>query len=182
MQSCKDAEHGSVAYEDGYKLFNLEKTGWKSRTLTHDIKDIAYKATLVPIQYYILKNEGSQNPQKVDSIYSAHKKERILEIEFQGSSKGDLLDSKYTNKDYQSAVEYMAFKMENDFKVVTQAGDTVSCAGVVFERNFKLAPFKRLLLHFGGIPEEDDIELVYVDRLFGNGTLQYKFKETPLKL
>lgn len=179
---CSDKNKQLKATEAGYKLYNLENAGWKSMAMAHNRNGIQYKATLVPIQYYILKNEGALDPKKVDSIYNVHKGERVLEIEFSNASKDDLLTANFTNRSYQSAVEYMSFKIRQDFKVLTEANDTINCAGVLFERNFKLAPFKRLVLHFSGIPEDDNITLLHEDQLFGNGSMQYQFNDIPLKL
>jgi len=90
--------------------------------------------------------------------------------------------SEFTNKNYEEAVKYMAFTITKDFTIVTSSKDTISCAGVQFERNFKVAPFKRALLYFGNINPEDQIQLIYTDELFGNGIIKFKFKETPIKL
>ncbi|AXT53938.1 hypothetical protein D1818_25150 [Aquimarina sp. BL5] len=179
--SCQKEKITPVS-DNEYKLFNLEQAGWKSKSVSHLFSEIEYKATLVPLQYYILKNEGSDNLQKVDSIYESLKNERIIEVEFQQEKEDDLLKEIYTNRDYESSVKYMSFYIEKDFKVVTQKGDTVNCSGVTFERNFKVAPFKRLLLHFGNIPEQENIKLIYNDNLFGNGLMKFNFKETPIKL
>ncbi|MDY8138493.1 hypothetical protein [Aquimarina sp. 2201CG5-10] len=164
------------------KIYNLEQAGWKSKSISHIYADISYKATEVPLQYYILKNEGDKDLEKVDSIYKTVKNERVIEVEFQQEQEEDLLKSKYTNLDYESSVKYMSFKIQRDFKVVTQSGDTINCSGLTFERNFKVAPFKRLLLHFGNIPEGENIQLIYDDQLFDNGLLKFKFTETPIKL
>ncbi|WP_298320829.1 hypothetical protein [uncultured Aquimarina sp.] len=179
--SCQKEKITPVS-DTEYKLFNLEQAGWKSKSVSHLFSEIEYKATLVPLQYYILKNEGSENLQKVDSIYESLKNERIIEVEFQQEKEDDLLKEIYTNRDYESSVKYMSFYIEKDFKVVTKKGDTVNCSGVTFERNFKVAPFKRLLLHFGNIPEQENIKLIYNDNLFGNGLMKFNFKETPIKL
>ncbi|WP_299311237.1 hypothetical protein [uncultured Aquimarina sp.] len=181
LVSCQK-EKKTPKSESEYKLFNLEQAGWKSKSVSHLFSEIEYKATLVPLQYYILKNEGSKNLAKVDSIYESLKNERVLEVEFQQEKEDDILKSKYTNRDYESSVKYMSFYIEKDFKVVTQTGDTINCSGVTFERNFKVAPFKRLLLHFGNIPEDENVQLIYNDQLFGNGLMKFNFKETPIKL
>lgn len=179
--SCQKEKITPVS-DTEYKLFNLEQAGWKSKSVSHLFSEIEYKATLVPLQYYILKNEGRENLQKGDSIYESLKNERIIEVEFQQEKEDDLLKEIYTNRDYESSVKYMSFYIEKDFKVVTQKGDTVNCSGVTFERNFKVAPFKRILLHFGNIPEQENIKLIYNDNLFGNGLMKFNFKETPIKL
>lgn len=177
---CKRKEASNN--EAAFKLYNLANAGWKSKTLSHHLSAINYKATQVPLQYYILKNGNTEDPQKIDSIYKSHANERIIEFEFQHDSKDDLLKSDYTKKGYTASVKYMAFGIDKDFEIVTESGDTIVCSGVTFERNFKVAPFKRLLLHFGNVPENENIKLVYEDKLFGNGLLKYNFKETPIKL
>ncbi len=178
--SCKRSTGLSVA--DGYKLFNLEKVGWRSKSVTQTASGISYTATVVPIQYYILKQSGDANSQAVDSIYTSHKTERIIEMQFSHGSGDDLLKSKYTNKDYDQAVRYMSFHLEKDFVAITGKKDTIPCSGMVFERNFQLAPYKKVLLHFANIPEEETIQLLYHDQLFDNGTLKFEFIEPPLKL
>lgn len=179
--SCKRQKE-DVSIDSNYKLFNLEQAGWKSKSISHNFNNISYTATMVPIQYYILKELGNVDSEIVDSIYEVNKLERIVEIEFEHATKDDLLKGNYTHMDYESAVKYMSFKIERDFIAVTQSGDSINCSGVTFERNFKVAPFKRMLLHFGNVPEEEQLQLVYMDRLFGNGILKFKFQETPLKL
>ena len=165
-----------------YRFYNLANAGWKSKTLFHNVKQINYKATQVPIQYYIYKDNVNEDVAVVDSIYNSLSQERVIEFEFQHDSKDDLLKGDYTKRGYTEAVKYMSFQLQNDFEVITASGKRIMCSGVTFERNFKLAPFKRVLLHFTGIPENENIQLLYEDKLFGNGLFKYNFKETPLKL
>ena len=164
-----------------YKFFNLKQQGWKSKRVTQFIGDINYTATEVPLQYYLLKN-NIDNYQKVDSLYQLNQKERIVEIEFQHANQSDLLKQEYTHRNYEDAVKYMAFKIEKDFTVVTSSNDTIPCVGVNFERNFKIAPFKRVLLYFNNINPNDNIKLIYQDQLFGNGIMKFNFNEMPIKL
>ncbi|AXT51735.1 hypothetical protein D1818_13110 [Aquimarina sp. BL5] len=179
--SCsKDQKQPESEIED--RMFTLEKVGWKSKSISHFFPDMEYRATEVPIQYYILKKEGDNDLEKVDSIYQKLKDERVIEVEFQHNKEDDLLKSVYTNRNYEESVKYMSFNIKEDFNVVTTVGDTIACSGVTFERNFKVAPFKRLLLHFGNISEKESIQLIYDDQLFGNGLIKSKFTEIPIKL
>jgi len=178
--SCnKEKNNTENSYDEFYQLENI---GWKSKKVNRYINTINYTATEVPIAYYILKDQGSSDLKKVDSIYKLHKRERVLEIEFHHDEEKDLLQSEFTNRNYEEAVKYMAFTIKNDFTIVTSSNDTIKCSGVQFERNFKVAPFKRALLYFGDINPEDQIQLIYNDELFGNGIIKFKFKETPIKL
>jgi len=180
LVSCQKEVKGTEKIYDEY--YRLENIGWKSKKINSYINSINYTATEVPIAYYILKNHGNSDLKKVDSIYNTHKNERVLEIEFHHDEEKDLLLSEFTNKSYEEAVKYMAFTIQKDFTVVTSSQDTISCVGVQFERNFKVAPFKKALLYFGNIKPEDQIQLIYNDELFGNGIIKFKFKETPIKL
>jgi len=180
LVSCKkEIKDTEQVYDAYHRLSNI---GWKSKKINHYINTINYTATEVPIAYYILKDQGSNDLKKVDSIYNVHKRERVLEIEFHHDEEKDLLLGEFTNRSYEEAVKYMAFAIQKDFTIVTSSNDTISCAGVQFERNFKVAPFKRALLYFGNINPDDQIQLIYTDELFGNGIIKFKFKETPIKL
>lgn len=176
----KHNERSETNIED--KLFQLENKGWKSKSVIHSIGEMNFKASQVPLQYYILKQEGNSDLNKIDAIYQSLKEERIIEFEFLHENKEDLFQSEFTNLDYESSVKYMAFTIQNDFSVVLQSNDTIQCSGVILERNFKLAPFKRLLVSFTGIPENEPIQLLYNDKLYNNGLMKFHFTDNPIKL
>lgn len=167
--------------DNNYKYFNYGVYDWKSKQVTQYYDAISYKATEVPLEYYLLKQIGNDS-KLVDSISKENSRERIVEFQFQHQDQKDLLLQEFTNKSYEDAVKYMAFTIEKDFKVVTETNDTISCSGVHFERNFKVAPYKKLLLYFNHIDQKDNIKLIYNDQLFGNGLINFSFKETPIEL
>lgn len=181
FMSCTKSKKERVITED-YKFYNLAVDGWKSKKINQYINTINYTATEVPLQYYILKENQDVEPKAVDSIFKLHEKERVVEIEFHHDEEQDLLQKEFTNLAYDKAVEYLAFKIKKDFKIVTSANDTILCSGVLFERNFKVAPFKRALLYFGDVNPNEEIQLIYNDKLFGNGLMKFNFKAKPLKL
>jgi hypothetical protein len=166
------------------RYFNLEKIGWKSRVYTQKIEDIGFIATEVPIQYYLLKDLGTENLKTVDSLYETNKRERVIEFTFQQEEEKDLLAKNFTGMEYTDAVKYMSFGLEKDFYVVTSKNDTISCSGVTYERTYKIAPYQKVMLFFSGIDPNDKIQLVYNDFLFRKGTLKFKFKDpfTPIAL
>ncbi|MFN7676735.1 hypothetical protein [Flavobacterium sp.] len=146
------------------------------------VDNIDFTATEVPIIYYLLKDSPNQDLIATDSIYEQNKRERLIEFVFQDESEEDLLEDKFTNLDYQKAVEYMSFTIQKDFSVITSKNDTIQCSGVMFERNFKITPYHKLLLFFSDINPNDKIQLIYQDKLFKKGTLKFRFKEPILKL
>jgi hypothetical protein len=182
--SCNDSQKkGNLSEEDlQYQLFQLENKGWKSKKHSQKVDAIAFTATEVPIQYYLLKELGNGNLSEVDSLYNENSKERIIEFTFQHENEVDLLEEKYTELNYQKSVEYMSFSIERDFYVVTNKNDTLKCSGVLHERNFKTAPYTKVLLFFSGIDPEDKLQLIYHDRLFQKGILKFNFTDPPLIL
>lgn len=160
------------------RYFNLEKIGWKSRMYTQKVEDIGFTATEVPVQYYLLKDLGTEDLKTVDSLYEENKRERVLEFTFQQEEEKDLLSKDFTGMEYTDAVKYMSFGLQNDFYVVTPKNDTIQCSGVTYERSYKIAPYQRVLLFFSGIDPNDKIQLIYNDFLFRKGTLKFKFKDT----
>jgi hypothetical protein len=181
IQSCQHKEVGDDS-EIRYRYFKLENNGWKSRQHLQEVDDINFVATEVPLPYYILKELGTENLFAVDSISKQNQRERVIEFEFAQDEEKDLLKEEFTKLPYKEGVTYLAFSIENDFVVTTTKGDTIKCSGVTFERNFKTAPFHRVLLFFTGIDPKEDIQLIYKDRLFRKGTLKFTFKENPKEI
>ncbi|WDF66482.1 hypothetical protein [Flavobacterium sp. KACC 22763] len=178
LSSCKKDSQSADDSEIRDRYFNLEKIGWKSRTYTQKIEDIGFTATEVPIQYYLLKDMGTDSLTTVDALYEENKRERIIEFTFQEEEEKDLLSKDFTGMEYTDAIKYMSFGLDKDFYAVTSKNDTIKCSGVTYERTYKIAPYQRVLLFFSGIDPNEKIQLVYNDFLFKKGTLKFKFKDT----
>ena len=179
LLGCKSDSEEIDTREISRKLYQLENQGWKSKTISHFVGDITYRATEVPKEYYFLKNSLS-----LDSISKISKElsnERIVEIEFEHINHEDLLQKHFSDLNYEKAITYMASNIKNDLWAVTSKNDTIACSGVNFERHFKVIPFNRVLIYFGGIPEDESIQLIYKDGLFKNGIFKFKFDEIPFK-
>lgn len=179
--SCKKEVEKKLPVDDGsirYQLFQLEKFGWKSKKYSQKVDGINFTATEVPIQYYLLKDQGNQDLFNIDSLYQENKTERVLEFTFEQEDEDDLLKDKFTSLSYEEGVKYMSFSLDKDFYVVTSKNDTIPCSGVNYERNFKVAPFQKVLLFFSGIDPKEKIQLIYNDKLFKKGILKFQFKDT----
>lgn len=183
LLSCNGNKENNISDDSElrYQYFRMANNGWKSRKYTQHIDDITFTATQVPLQYYILKELGDENLLTVDSVYQENMRERIIEFEFSQENEKDLLDKKFTEKDYTEAVKYMSFNLEKDFYAVTSKKDTILCSGLTFERNFKIAPYHKVILFFTNIDPDDNIQLVYQDKLFKKGTLKFNLSEKITK-
>jgi len=175
VAGCSD----KPSIKNGVKSFNLDGKEWKSLSVINEIGGISYKSSLVPIEYYLLKYAPKDS---IKILSDKMSKERVIEFEFQQDDKKDILSKEFTKRDYKSSVEYLSFKIRNDYKLVVNNKDTIKCSGVLFERNYKVAPFKRILLYFNGVEPDSKIKLIYYDNLFHNGILKFNFSERPIKL
>ena len=180
--SCDTKNKSGIANNEiSYKNYESIGQNWKSRTVSHFGTDIIYRATEVPKNYFFTKNlKGT--PEHIDSIVENTGMERIIEFEFENSNGEDLLESQFTKMDYDDSVIYLANTIQDDFKIVTSSNDTLPCIGVQLERHFQVTPFKRLLLFFNGVPENENIKLIYQDKLFKNGIFKFLLNENLLEL
>lgn len=158
------------------RIFSLENRGWKTKTHIQKIDKISYQATEVPIEYYLLKENGKEDLFKIDSIYQNTKNERIFEFEFEQEDSFDLLKEEFTSISYEDGIKYLSFHIDKDFYVVNQKKDTIKCDGVLFERNFKLNSKQKVILFFSNVAVNDELQLVYKDKLFNKGTLKFNLK------
>lgn len=160
------------------RYFNLEKIGWKSRVYNQKVDDINFKATEVPIQYYLLKDKGNKDLFLIDSLYEVNKTERIIEFTYHHDEEKDLLSQEFTGMPFEETIKYISFGLDKDFIVVTSKGDTIPCNSVNYERSYKVAPYQKVLLYFSGINPDEKIQLIYNDYLFRKGTMKFQFKDT----
>lgn len=161
-------------FSDKTKTFTIgDNHRYISNKRTQKTGAIFYTATMLPVEYYIKKNLGIKNTDSLNYYKQKLKGEKVIQFEFQHKDRKDLLQSEFTSTDYKTSVEYMAFRIKNDFYAVTAKGDTIKCNGVLFERNFKLAPFKRILIYFKDTDDITSLKLIYNDNLFENGILKF---------
>ena len=173
--SCKNETKKTNNSEIKDRCFQLEKRGWKSLAYNQLVDDINFTAIEVPIQYYLLKDKGNQDLVQVDSLYETNKTERVIEFTFTQDEEKDLLSEDFTKLSYTDGVKYMSFGLDKDFYAVTSKKDTIACSGVTFERNYKIAPYQRVMLFFSNIDPNEKIQLVYNDHLFRKGIMKFKF-------
>lgn len=165
-----------------YRYFKFENNGWKSKVRSQKINEINYTATEVPVPYYILKDQGTDNLFDVDSVHKANINERIIEFEFLHEEEKDLLHQKFTHSDFETTIKYLSFSIGNDFCVVTTKHDTIKCSGAIYERQFKLSPTQKIILFFSGINQNEQIQLIYNDRLFNQDIIKFQFSDKPTKI
>jgi len=157
-------------------LIQLDQEGeYKIQAVEHQRGDISFKAQRIPTELY-LKNKGLKD-KSLTAAMEDTKGEQLFYFDFQETQKQDLM-KKYFAEDPDTGVSYMAFGVESDFYLVSASGDTIPAAFSHYERNFHVAPYERLILSFKGVEQDEEVQLIYSDQLFGRGRLAFNFAST----
>jgi len=135
-------------------------------------EDITFRAKRVPMDLYLL-NKGVPK-EELDQELAKMEGEQLFYFEFEEFQKQDLF-KKYFPASLDKSVSYLSFDIQNDFQVIDSEGKEHNCAYSVYERDFGIAPYERILIGFTGVDEEDELTLVYRDVLFQKGEMEFAF-------
>ncbi len=159
---------------------HLEEIGEESnqnvvQEITKQQRDIKYRAKKIPSELY-LQNKGLKG-EELELALKEVSGEQLFYFEFEEALKQDLI-KKYFEENLDQKIAYLSFDIYNDFKLVNEKGDTIHSDYSVYERNFHVAPYERILLSFSGIDPNEEVQLVYMDQLFGRGKFDFTFAST----
>jgi hypothetical protein len=92
------------------------------------------------------------------------------------SGQGELLKYKVeSSSDYINRVNYFAFDMEKDIKIV-DGKDTLSCALFHFERAYDVIPYATFVLAFPKSKSPvSEKTFIYQDRVFNKGVIKFTY-------
>jgi hypothetical protein len=134
--------------------------------------DIKYRAKKIPTALY-LKNKGLEGKELEEAVKEVNG-EQLFYFEFEEKLKQDLI-KKYFEDNLDQQISYMSFEIYNDFKLINSKGDTINSDYSLYERNFHVAPYERILLSFSGVDPDEEVQLIYKDNLFGKGKFDFQF-------
>jgi len=135
-------------------------------------EDITYRAKRIDTETYLL-NKGVEGNELTEALKDLNN-DQLFYIEFQETLKQDLI-KKYFKGNKDKPVSYLAFDIQEDFKLVNSSGDTIKANYSMYERNYHVAPFERLLLNFSGISSGEALTILYKDKIFGKGDFIFEF-------
>jgi hypothetical protein len=140
--------------------------------ITKQKRDIKFRAKRIPTELYLL-NKGVLEAELGDALAEVEG-EQLFYFEFEEELKQDLV-KKYLETDLDGNISYLSFGIYQDFLLVNSQGDTIQSNYSLYERNFHVAPYERILLSFSGIDQNEEVQLIYNDKLFGRGQLDFAF-------
>ncbi len=158
-------------------LIELEKEGAPEQQFTVPIitktkEDIHFRAKRIPTALY-LQNQGLEEEELTNALEET-KTEQLFYFEFEETLKQDLV-KKYLEENLDRNIAYLSFEVYNDFQLITSKGDTIEATYSLYERNFHVAPFERVLVSFTGVNQDEKVKLLYSDKLFKKGEMDFIF-------
>lgn len=150
-----------------------------------EFPEIRFKVQYKPLDFVVLQ-EYKRNVPNMEEMISLRNEFKgmhyfTLSIEPIGHQ-ADLLKLGNTDRqEYEEKLNYYAFQANQDLTLYTD-NDTLPCHLYHFERDYGIKPGINMVFAFENITNEfEDIRLVFHDRVFGNGILQYIFKEQIMR-
>lgn len=165
--------------EEIVELSPIEYTKWcedsdNGLVLSKTIGDFEYTAFYKPTEYIALTELDVESADK-NAIESKIAELGDMEyFSFRIKSLKETTELLKVNlesqEQYYSRLEYISFKMQNDFKLIDKA-DTLDCVLYHFERVYNLVPHATIVLGFPKRKSKSDLRIVYEDKIFNNGNI-----------
>ena len=140
------------------------------------IGDLTFSVFYKPVEYLVLKDLEADSTLKSKFPKRQKQYDGMDYFSFRiksNTTDGELLRMSIKDEnEYYARLEYISFKMQNDFKLITGT-DTVDCGLYHYERTYGLAPHASFVL---GFPKNNDFgtsakQLLFEDKLFNKGNI-----------
>lgn len=150
------------------------------------IADFTFSLFYKPLEYQALA--GLKNPEPAKADFDREMGEIkdmqyfTFKIEVANFNQELLKYNLESPEQYEQRVNYFAFKMQNDFKLI-EGKDTLDCELFHFERNYGIAPTAHFILAFPATHNGNKIfdkTLSFEDKTFGMGTININIDKTQL--
>ena len=134
-----------------------EYVSWVKTNLQQELhsNNISYQLLYKPIDYEICQELRTDDIEQ--SVYKTFYSELEGNSYFLFKIKHDRHDEFFLEENdlsYEERVKYFSFNFQNDIKLVTSKGDSLSCGMYLFERNYGTSPYTSILFGFG-IPDQE---------------------------
>jgi hypothetical protein len=142
--------------------------------------DYSFEILVEPAAYSALQFHKSVYSSPEEFERDATEQSEITQIELEIKNKSCAKEIlKCDTEDagiYNERIKYFSFELYKDVYLV-YGSDTIPCGMHVWERGFNAKPELSCQLVFDAIKIQDDtpLELVYNDKVFGNGLIKFRF-------
>ncbi|MEY4573766.1 MAG: hypothetical protein RLZ10_3072 [Bacteroidota bacterium] len=167
-----------------------EFAGWvqgKESTLKKEqiVGSFVFSALYKPHEYIICMEERNENladttlKRKVAEIEEMEYYDLKIELT---NGKNEILKYELESpQQYTNRVNYYAFGMQRDIKLVVDGKDSISCDLYHFERAYDVVPFVKIVIGFKKVDTYKEKTLVFNDNVFGAGDIKLRFTKKELR-
>lgn len=174
--SCESSQKTRLILDSESQLVSWYKENKKLLVREKQLNFINIKGQFIPNQIVELREKGEINL-VFEKEYSRFE---YYQVEFSlPESNVNFLKSGISNLGYQELVDYLSYKIVNDFTLNIN-DSVVACKNVVFERSFGIKPSVTLNLVFDSIEKFGTRQLVYKDRIFNEGIIKLKIVDSKV--
>ena len=144
------------------------------------ISEFIYQVKFKPLDYIISKELKGNVIDSAEYIKKYNELSGLqyfdFRIEVEGISTEILKYNLQSISDYEERINYLAFKMQSDFKLV-EGSDTLDCLIYHMERAYDVVPYTTVLLGFNTKVNSYylDKTIIFTDNLFKNGIIKFTF-------
>src|SRR6185437_11027528 len=151
---------------------------------TKELQDITFSLKYKPAEYVACMEESSGKANTNDVKKNAEDIDGLDYYDFKiqiTSGQGELLKYQVASmSDYDSRVNYFAFGMEKDIKMI-DGSDTLGCVLFHFERAYDVIPYATFLLAFPkGKSPLAERTFIYEDKVFNKGIIKFTYTTEDL--
>jgi hypothetical protein len=158
----------------------IEYLNWAEKTYKQKttLGNITYELCYMPVEGLLLRNgeytdmAAFRKDLKENDINQYF----ILKISINDFSGDPLKYGITTENEYYARVEHLSFGIKDEV-YITEGSDTLQCTLNTFERNYNVGPYITEMFTFDKISEGNlrDKVFVFNDRIYGNGTVKFRF-------
>jgi len=149
-----------------------------------EISNIQYQLQYRPLNYIAAKEKRKVNLPEQELLERTSKLKGSLyfslRLNLKNNAQDILLHEINGEQDYFARVSYCNAAMADDIKLV-DGKDTLACSLFQYVPNYGVAPFADFVFAFEDKETKGDKTILFNDRLFGAGNLQFQFKEEDIE-
>lgn len=135
-----------------------------------------------PSEYVILKQTRPENLEKEDFLSEVNEINNMYHftLKFEKNDQTNFLKDNYTTSEqFQLKSTYLSFDMRHDL-VLVEGKDTLPCVLNHHERTYSNTPFEKVHISFPKLSENQDLVLIFDDRVFGFYKVKFHFSNEDL--
>lgn len=173
-------EPRQLSHSEYMSYVENEENGLKVKK---EVEDMEYTLQLKPTDYVTLFELKSKA--KDEKLFNETKKEfeglQYYTLRIQSKKFSNLLNFD-GQRDDGSKLDYLAFKMQDDLKLV-DGTDTLSCMIYHFERTYNITPYCDFLIAFEKSKGKGitDKTLIFDEKLFNSGIIKFKIRKEDIE-